>query len=358
MWQLQDAIKPQPPQPRPPRPPQPPLRRAPQPQPTTSTTTTPTTTQIWRLPNLAGHTEASALDRLKAYPYLVTVDYVVNNDIREDRFFGYGDNLQAGDVLPAGSSIVIYFIKHENRLPDLTGLDYAGIYHELSKLNVILEVQTVLTNDVEEGLFVSYGGTRQVGDLVPEGAAVIVLIAQAIIETKAELMISKYVEGSAYNRALEIYNHTDGIVDMSQYAIRIYEDGSETSYTEILLEGILPSGATHVLAHTLAEAFLASRADASSSNLSFNGNDTIALVHRSSGVIIDIVGTLGWGLFYLNDQTMVRNVFLPSATFVVSEWDIYAKDYVSNVGSILPHIRHHLRLIRPFYPFPSRKKAE
>jgi endonuclease YncB( thermonuclease family) len=289
------------------------------------------TTTALRLPNLSGMTEEAALQELAELPLTVTPSTIARNDLREGRFYGYGDGLAVGDVVIPGQAITVYFVIHENRLPDLTGKNYAQIFAALSLLDVIIEVQSISTNEIAEGLFVRYHN-RLVGDLVPEGAAVIVLIAQAIIETKTELMISKYVEGSAYNRALEIYNPTDGVVDMSQYAIRIYEDGSETVYTEIILEGNLPSGAVHVLAHTLAEAFLASRADLSSANLSFNGNDTIALVYRPSGVMIDIIGTLGWGLFYLNDQTMVRNTLLPSATFVVSEWDIYAKDYVSNLG--------------------------
>jgi endonuclease YncB( thermonuclease family) len=289
------------------------------------------TTTALRLPNLSGMTEATALQTMADLPLTVTTSTIARNDLREGRFFGYGDGLAIGDVVIPGQAITLYFVIHENRLPDLTGMNYAQILTALSLLDVIIEVQTTPTNEVEAGLFVRYHN-RLVGDLVPNGAAVIVYIAEAIIETKSELMISKYVEGSAYNRALELYNPTEGIVDMSQYAIRIYEDGSETVYTEVLLEGMLPALETHVLAHALADAFLTSKADALSALLAFNGNDTIALVYRPSGVIIDIIGTLGWGLFYLNDQTMVRNAALPSANFEVSEWDIYAKDYVSNLG--------------------------
>lgn len=300
---------------------------------TPSTTSTTTTTQVWRLPNLAGMSEASALDRLKAYPYLVTVDYVVNNDVREDRFYGYGENLQAGDIVPSGSSIVIYFIKHENRLPDLTGLDYAGIYFKLSKLDVIIDVQTVLTNDIEEGLFVAYGGTRQVGDLVPLGAAIVVFVAKRIIEVKRELLISGYVEGSGINRALEIYNPTDEIVDLSEYAIRVYVDGTETDPWTWTLSGMLGPNETYVLVHPLANSALLEKASVLA-ELPFNGNDAVALTHLESNTEIDVLGTIGWGLFYLHDRTLIREalVSMPNETFASVQWDVYAKDHFDPIG--------------------------
>jgi endonuclease YncB( thermonuclease family) len=292
-----------------------------------------TTSKIWRLPNLSGLSEASALDHLNAYPYEIDVQYVANNDLREDRFFGYGDNLQAGDVVPFGSTIVVYFIVHENRLPDLTGLDYAGIFLAMAKLDVVLDVQTVWTNDVQEGLFVSYAGTRQIGDLVPLGAAIVVYVAQRIIDVKRDLMISGYAEGSNLNRALELYNPTDESVDLSEYAIRIYEDGAETNPWVWLLGGSLGPKETYALVHPLAEAALLNKADVLA-ELPMNGNDAVALVHLESDVEIDLLGTIGWGFFYLHDRTLVRQslVNAPNETFASVQWDIYAKDHVDPIG--------------------------
>lgn len=294
---------------------------------------TATTEKIWRLPNLSGLSEASAMDRLKDYPYEVTVAYVANNDLRKDRFFGYGDNRQAGDVVASGSSIVVYFVTHENRLPDLTGLDYAGIYREMTKLDVILDVQTVWTNDVEEGLFVAYGGTRQSGDLVPQGAAIVVFVAKRIIEIKRDLLISGYVEGSGVNRALELYNPTDETVDLSDYAIRVYEDGSESDPWTYALSGTLESKETFVVVHPLSDNALLEKASILA-ELPINGNDAVALTHVESNTEIDVLGTIGWGLFYLQDRTLVRqsSVSVPNETFAAAQWDIYAKDHFDPIG--------------------------
>ena len=294
---------------------------------------TTTTEKIWRLPNLSGLSESSARQRLENYPFEITVAYVVNNDLFEDRFFGYGDNLQAGDIVPASAQIVLYFVTHENRLPDLTGLDYDGIFLAMAKIDVVLDVQTILTNDVAEGLFVSYGGTRKIGDIVPLGAAIIVYVAQPIIEVKRDLLISGYVEGSTVNRALELYNPTDETVDLSEYVIRVYVDGTESQPWTWTLTGTLPSKETYVLVHPLAGSDLLSKADVLA-ELPFNGNDAVALTHKESGVEIDVLGTIGWGLFYLHDRTLVRQAVVtqPNESFASGQWDIYAKDHFDPLG--------------------------
>lgn len=294
---------------------------------------TTTTAKIWRLPNLSGLSEASALSRLEDYPYEVTVAYVANNDLFADRFYGYGDNLQAGDAVPSGTPIVVYFVTHENRLPDLTGLDYDGIFLAMAKIDVVIDVQTVPTNDVAAGLFVAYGGTRNVGDIVPLGAAIVVYVAAPIILVKRELLISGYVEGSGVNRALELYNPTDETVDLSEYAIHVYGDGSETDPWTWTLTGTLLSKETYVLVHPLSGSDLLEKADALA-ELPFNGNDAVALVHKASGSEIDVLGTIGWGLYYLNDRTLIRAsaVTTPNESFAAAQWDVYAKDHFDPLG--------------------------
>jgi len=42
----------------------------------------------------------------------------------------------------------------------------------------------------------------------------------------SKLFISEYVEGSANNKAVEIYNPTDEAVDLSLYTVKRYSNGS------------------------------------------------------------------------------------------------------------------------------------
>ncbi|HKK88997.1 MAG TPA: lamin tail domain-containing protein [Saprospiraceae bacterium] len=52
-----------------------------------------------------------------------------------------------------------------------------------------------------------------------------------------ELFISEYVEGSGNNRALEIYNPTDRIVDLSEYSVGRFRNGSTTFTAGPIPEG-------------------------------------------------------------------------------------------------------------------------
>jgi endonuclease YncB( thermonuclease family) len=141
------------------------------------------------------------------------------------------------------------------------------------------------------------------------------------------------VEGSGINRALEIYNPTDETVDLSEYAIRVYEDGAESLPWTWQLSGMLESKETLVLVHPLSDDALLEKASVLV-ELPFNGNDAVALTHLESQTNIDVLGTIGWGLFYLHDRTLVRQslVTRPYETFVSIHWDIYARDYFDPVG--------------------------
>ena len=67
----------------------------------------------------------------------------------------------------------------------------------------------------------------------------------------AELFFSQYVEGSSYNKALEIFNPDDSAVDLSDYDINIYFNGNLTPLHKISLPPVsLLGGQVFVLTHT------------------------------------------------------------------------------------------------------------
>ena len=51
----------------------------------------------------------------------------------------------------------------------------------------------------------------------------------------SELFFSEYVEGSSQNKALEIYNPTNQIIDLSNYTIERFSNGSIVVSDEMLL---------------------------------------------------------------------------------------------------------------------------
>ena len=87
--------------------------------------------------------------------------------------------------------------------------------------------------------------------VVPSMPAVVKAEAQA-----ADLIISEYIEGSSFNKAIELYNGTGQTVDLSNYTLELYANGANTSTARLTLSGTLGSGETFVLVHRDAAAEL------------------------------------------------------------------------------------------------------
>lgn len=124
----------------------------------------------------------------------------------------------------------------------------------------------------------------------------------------AELMISEYVEGSSYNKAVELYNSGTGSIDLSSYELNFYFNGNTAPGKTIPLSGSLVAGETYVVAHSSADPELANLAQLLNGGSWFNGDDAITL--EQSGTVIDSVGQVGtdpgsyWGTNTLKTQDM------------------------------------------------------
>jgi len=163
----------------------------------------------------------------------------------------------------------------------------------------------------------------------------------------ATLLFSEYVEGSSYNKALEIYN-TGTAIDFStdSYSIDIYINGATTPRYSIDLSGVIGTQGTYIIAHSDADTSILGLADLLSGSMNFNGDDAIVLVHNGS--IVDRIGQVGidpgaeWGsgLTSTQDNTLRRNtdillgdvdafsLFDPSL-----QWSGFAVNDFSGLGS-------------------------
>ena len=151
--------------------------------------------------------------------------------------------------------------------------------------------------------------------------------------TASDLFISEYIEGSSNNKAVEIFNGTGGGVDLSEYAIRRYDNGSTSVGATISLSGTLADGDVFVVANSSANSTILSQADMTSGSATWNGNDVVALAKNS--VNIDVVGTIGSSADFAKDVTKVRksSVAVGTTTYDTGEWDDYAADTTSYLGS-------------------------
>jgi endonuclease YncB( thermonuclease family)/uncharacterized protein YdeI (BOF family) len=149
------------------------------------------------------------------------------------------------------------------------------------------------------------------------------MTSHANSNTYEDLIISEYIEGSSYNKAIELYNGTDDVIDLSQYTLVRFVNGADQSNGSVhvqSLSGTLSSGDVYVIAHQNADAKLLNIASALDTSYGFNGDDAIVLfkdyiTSTRSGTVIDSFGKVGedpgsyWGSSSVKTQnkTLIRN---------------------------------------------------
>lgn len=212
-----------------------------------------------------------------------------------------------------------------------------------------------------------------------------------------DLFISEYVEGSFYNKAIEIYNPTASPISLDGYVLRRYRNGSSDDFNQDNLSTIaltngttarvVPAYGTFVVVNGIDETkcgtqpdcleplpALLSKANALScssqptscypSPLFFNGDDAVTLekTDGSNRVYIDIAvgkigeapGDGGWSTAFpyngsvggatdirvTSDHTLIRRASIrggvtanPNFFNTMAEWDTLGRNDFSNVGT-------------------------
>ena len=129
-----------------------------------------------------------------------------------------------------------------------------------------------------------------------------------------DLFFSEYIEGSSYNKALEIFNGTGATINLNDYQVQLFSNGSSTPVT-MELSGALADGEVYVLTHASAAPDILAQADITNNSvINFNGNDAVALYKESTAGYVDIFGVIGsdpgsaWssGSLTTADQSLVR----------------------------------------------------
>jgi len=157
-------------------------------------------------------------------------------------------------------------------------------------------------------------------------------------EQKAgDLIISTYIEGSSWNKAIEIYNGTGKTVDLSKYSLRKQSNGDGAFGTIQRLSGQLQNNKTYTIVHKQASiAALTQKANLMIDTLlQVNGNDAICLTRN--GMVIDMVGEANagadviWGL----DLTLQRKntITHPLSVYNKKEWNVLPMDSVAFIGT-------------------------
>jgi hypothetical protein len=193
----------------------------------------------------------------------------------------------------------------------------------------------------------------------------------------ANLFFSEYVEGSANNKTLEIYNPTNNAVDLSLYVIKRYSNGSPIPTEELVLSGTIQPKDVVVVTNGQTDSLWVSNGGYWSLPISdelyalgdlhcsglyptpmyFNGDDAMTL-ETTTGGVIDIFGKIGeqpengWNdippsytagsqfwTSWTEDQTLIRKRAIkagvtsnPSLFMVQVEWDSIPEDTFDSLG--------------------------
>ncbi len=194
----------------------------------------------------------------------------------------------------------------------------------------------------------------------------------------SDLFFSEYVEGSGNNKALEIYNPTDGAIDLSTYVISRYSNGSPVYSDQLTLSGTIQAKGVVVVTNGQTDSVWVSGGGYWSlpidpalydkgglhgsgiypTPMYFNGNDALTL-EKVTGEIVDIFGKTGtdpgssgwndipptyfagneWWTSWTKDHTLIRKSTVKNGvkenpvTFMVNvEWDSIAKNYFDSLG--------------------------
>ncbi len=163
-----------------------------------------------------------------------------------------------------------------------------------------------------------------------------------------ELFISEYIEGSSFNKAIEIYNPNGISVDLSAegYRLALYSNGGTSANFITDLVGTVTGQDVFVMAHPSADPAILAETDQTAGGINHNGDDAYVLF--KGDVVVDSFGQRGfdpgseWGT---GDQSTANNTLVRKSTVAAGdtipddvfdpaiEWDGFANNTFDNLGS-------------------------
>ena len=244
--------------------------------------------------------------------------------------------------------------------------EYAYILTDENNIIVqVFEGTSYITDELEIGTYriwgLSYYGTldpttAEAGDdataIITAGACTQLstnFITLNIVNCEFEngcqtLIISQYFEGTAFNKAIELYNTSNFPVDLDDYELFLYANGGVDVTNAFAPLGILPGGETFLIVHPQADPALLAIADTTSNVVNFNGDDAVIL--QENLVTIDVFGQLGEdpGTFWTipagttQDNSLIRFNYVTAPN---AEWSVTQNQYFSSPISSFETLGNH-----------------
>ncbi|QWB99939.1 lamin tail domain-containing protein [Mycoplasmatota bacterium] len=289
------------------------------------------------LPDLSGMEQFDIFNFLSSKGFSMNsydFEIIVNNDVDDMTFYGY-KNHDIGDQIDDSEEFIILIADNQESLPDLTGKLETEIKDILDEQQIKFTFSEVENDDYAEGSFAYYQGF-DIGDYYEEDSTIeVVLYKNSFTDTDLGLFISKYID-SEDNSAIELYNPTDDDINLEDYHLVIYANGSYdvTSRIEFEADSVIAAKDTFLITSTNTDASLQKIADLRSADFVFDGNDTIQLRYKND-TYIDTVYNLGERGFIMDNEIYVRRDTVSSGNrdYSLSEWTAFVPDYYEIIGT-------------------------
>ncbi len=288
------------------------------------------------LPDLTGKNQAEIISALLGRGIAFVIEIITDNTVPDQTFVSYGDNFEAGDLVSSRYTVIIYLGFNSTQLPDLSGLTKEEITSILNTDNIIHTFEYIVNDNYPEDTFEGYEGLIA-GDYYEEGTITVNLYKNTFTDNLTSLIISKYIDGGndTSDQAIEIFNPTSLAINLSEYYLAIFTNGSYTESYHIDFPDLdLLPGETYVIVNSSANANILVNADLISDDLVFDGNDTIQLCYMN-GTYIDTIYNLGNKNFVMDDEVFIRNIDVVKGTreYIFNEWYGFISTYVEVLGT-------------------------
>lgn len=169
------------------------------------------------------------------------------------------------------------------------------------------------------------------------------------------LVVSKlFTASSQRNNVIELYNPSIETIDLAEYSLRFYTNGSEDVTAEIALQGVVQPesyfaiGSSNNSASGVLTQLDFTYADGS---LPYNGNDAIELTYKKT--IIDLLGRKGMDVNFSGNVTLIRlgdkADYVPSSTFDAFNFI----NYLPDLFDYLKDDTYEIKTLDQLYAGPS-----
>lgn len=159
------------------------------------------------------------------------------------------------------------------------------------------------------------------------------------------LFFSEYIEGSSNNKAIEIYNPTSSSVDLSNYVVYRFNNGSPTPSDSLFPQGMIAAGDVYVISNPSIALPNVSLEDDTSHTITFyNGDDALAIVQKPTNDTLDVIGEIGvdpgssWtvGAGATSNFTLIRMIGVNQGTtdwaIGATQWNVLPIDTEDSIG--------------------------